>query len=181
MEKYLEYSNELIAELKVKHVNCDFRFNLIEEYVNISVFFVITGSIIISQNDLWQKISKDIALKYQSKLESTYEKWNMYIIYVTRDNCTKELKNKIENDKFSSRKIVEDSFDKEFSDHEADLLIVKHITNTDLKKIVDETQQVTVKKYIPKNEKLWEKLMDIEKVIGDRKAQEDFVQKINSL
>ena len=39
-----------------------------------------------------------------------------YIIYVTNDKTSKELKNKIENDKFSSRKIVEDNFFTKFNE-----------------------------------------------------------------
>lgn len=180
MEKYLGYSNDIINQLKEKHSACEFRFNLLKENVNISVFFVLAKSTIISENGLWEKISKEIALKYQSKLENVYEKWNLYIIYITTDVTSKALKNKIENDKFSSRKIVEDSYDKEFNDDEANRLIVKHITNADLKDIVEATQQVTISAYIPKNEKFWE-LLDEEKLIGDRKAQEAFVKKINTL
>ena len=76
-------------------------------------------------------------MKYQPKLESVYEKWNLYIIYVTNDKTSKELKNKIENDKFSSRKIVEDNFSQKFNEQEANKLIIIHITNSDLKEIVD--------------------------------------------
>ena len=81
-------------------------------------------------------------MKYQPKLESVYEKWNLYIIYVTNDKTSKELKNKIENDKFSSRKIVEDNFSQKFNEQEANKLIIIHITNSDLKEIVDKTSEV---------------------------------------
>lgn len=181
MEKYLEYSTDVINQLKEKYKNCDFQFRLTQSKVNISVFFVLTNSFNLSKENLWENISKEIALKYQSKLETVYEKWNLYIIYITRDITPKELKNKIENDKFSSRKIVEDSYNKEFNDNEANLLIVKHITNADLKEIVEETQEVTISEYIPKNEKLWGLLLDGEKLIGDRKAQEAFIKKINTI
>lgn len=181
MEKYLEYSTDVINQLKGKYKNCDFQFRLAQSSVNISVFFVLTNSSILSEESLWENISNEIALKYQSKLEKVYEKWNLYIIYITSDVTPKELKNKIENDKFSSRKIVEDSYDKEFNHDEANRLIVKHITNADLKEIVEKTQEVTISAYIPKNEKLWELLLKEEKVIGDRKAQESFIKKINAL
>lgn len=181
MEKYLEYSTDVINQLKEKYKTCDFQFRLAQSNVNISVFFVLTNSSVLSEESLWENISKEIALKYQSKLETVYEKWNLYIIYITSDITPKELKNKIENDKFSSRKIVEDSHNNDISEDEANRLIVKHITNADLKEIVEETQEVTISEYIPKNEKLWELLLDEEKLIGDRKAQEAFVKKITTL
>lgn len=181
MEKYLEYSIDVINQLKEKYKTCDFQFRLSQSNVNISVFFVLANSSILSEESLWGNISKEIALKFQSKLETVYEKWNLYIIYITSDITPKELKNKIENDKFSSRKIVEDSYDIEFNDDEANRLIVKHITNADLKEIVEATQEVIISAYIPKNEKLWKLLLDEEKLIGDRKAQEAFIEKINTL
>lgn len=181
MEKYLEYSIDVISQLKEKYKTCDFQFCLTHTNVNISVFFVLANSSTLSEENLWEKISKEVALKYQSKLETVYEKWNLYIIYITKDITPKDLKNKIENDKFSSRKIVEDSYGEEFNDNEANRLIIKHITNSDLKEIVDATQEVTISTYPPKNEKLWELLLAEEKLIGDRKAQEEFVKKINTL
>jgi len=181
MEKYLEYSTDVIIQLKEKYKSCDFHFQLLHSNVNISVFFVLAKSFILSEESLWENISKEIALKYQSKLETVYEKWNLYIIFISSDKAPKELKNKIENDKFSSRKIVEDSYDKEFNNDEANILIVKHITNSDLKEIVGSTQEVTITEYITYNKKLWELLQNEEKIIGDRKAQQEFIKKINAL
>ncbi|HEX8377673.1 MAG TPA: ABC-three component system middle component 1 [Pedobacter sp.] len=181
MEKYLGYSVDVINQLKEKYKTCDFQFCLTYTNVNISVFFVLADSSTLSEENLWGNISKEIALKYQSKLESVYEKWNLYIIYITTDIASKELKNRIENDKFSSRKIVEDSYSGEFNDNEANRLTIKHITNSDLKEIVDTTQEVTISAYPPKNEKFWELLLAEEKLIGDRKAQEEFVKKISAL
>lgn len=181
MGKYLEYSTDITNQLKEKYKTCDFQFRLAQSNVDISVFFVLAKSSILSEKCLWENISKEIALKYQSKLETVYEKWNVYIIYITSDVTPKELKNKIENDKFSSRKIVEDAYNKEFNNEEADSLIVKHITHADLKEIVEATQEVSILAYVPNNKKLWELLVKEEKVIGDRKAQEEFIKKINAL
>ncbi|OOV29145.1 hypothetical protein BXU11_04265 [Flavobacterium sp. LM5] len=181
MEKYLEYSTAVINQLKEKYKTCDFHFHLDDVNVKLSVFFVLTNSSSLRESESWKKISEEIALKYQTKLDTVYEKWNLYIIYITNDIAPKELKNQIENDKFSSRKIVEDCYGKEFNDDEANRLIIKHITNSDLKEIVDATQEVTILEYIPKNEKLWKLLIREEKVIGDRKAQEEFIKKIIAL
>jgi ribosomal protein S17E len=181
MEKYLEYSTEVINQLKEKYKTCDFYFHLVDINVKISVFFVSANSSFFNESESWRKISEEIALKYQSKLETVFEKWNLYVIYVTSDIASKELKNKIENDKFSSRKIVEDSYDKEFNDDEANRLIVKHITNSDLNEIVDATQEVTITEYVPNNKNLWNLLENEEKVSGDRSAQGKLIKEIAKL
>lgn len=154
-----------------------------EDLFKINVFFVESiNEKVLKEN--WELISSMVAANYQNSEymgEREFDRWNFYIIFISKDIVSKELKNRIENDKFSSRKIVEDSYDKEFNDDEANRLIVNHITNADLKEIVEATQEVTISPYIPKNEKLWELLFNEEKLIGDRKAQEVFIKKINTL
>jgi hypothetical protein len=153
-----------------------------EDSFQLNIFFIEANLDIITKE--WKRFSKMVALNYQNSeymSDSEFAKWNFYIIYVSNNRIPKELKNKIENDKFSSRKIVEDSFDKEFNKDEANRLIVKHITNTDLKEIVDATDQVTISQYTPKNVELWKLLIKKEKVIGDREVQKEIIQKINAL
>ncbi len=181
MEKYLEYSKEVISQLQEKYTLFKFYFQLTDINVKISVFFVLAESSDIGKSESWKNIAEAIALKYQSKLETVYEKWNLYIIFITKDVTSKELKNKIENDKFSSRKIVEDSYNGDFNTDEANRLIVKHITNSDLKEVTDSTQEVVISEYIPKNENMWKQLEKEEKVKGDRDAQEKLIKEIANL
>jgi hypothetical protein len=178
MEKYLEYSKDIITDLKEKYAECYFKFNLLESNVNISIFFVVANSSVLAKEDTWNKISKEIALKYQSKLESVFEKWNLYIIFITSDITTKGLKNQIENDKFSSRKIVEDCYDKEFNDVEANRLIVKHITNTDLKEILLNTNDKIQEEYKPINNKLWKLIPNEMSLSRNKESQKLIVQRI---
>jgi len=162
--------------------NCKVYHYRNEDNFRINIFFLEANSDDIMEN--WKRFSNMVASNYQNfeyMSDREFDKWNFYIIYISKDNISKELKNKIENDKFSSRKIVEDSYDKEFNNDEANRLIIKHITNADLKEIVESTQEVTISTYIPDNEKLWKLLVDEVKVIGDRKAQEEFIKKINAL
>ncbi|MDD7885261.1 ABC-three component system middle component 1 [Flavivirga sp. 57AJ16] len=162
--------------------NCKVYHYRNENNFRINIFFLEANSGIINEN--WKRFSNMVAANYQTSeymSNREFDKWNFYIIYISKDNVSKELKNKIENDKFSSRKIVEDAYANEFNNEEANRLIVKHITNSDLKEIVEATQEVTISTYIPKNEKLWKLLLDEEKLIGDRKAQEAIIKKINTL
>jgi len=181
MGKYSEYSQEILQELSNKYTNCTFNFQLVELNVNISVFFVLTNSSVLEENNLWQKISEEVALKYQPKLDSIYEKWNLYIIYVTNDKTSKELKNKIENDKFSSRKIVEDLYDYEFGNEEANDLIVKHITNTDLNEILSQTQDKIREEYNPINSELWSLIHNDVSFGRDTDLQKKIVEQIIKL
>lgn len=157
-------------------------------YVNqdkfkINVFFVETSGIDKLEEN-WELLSNMVAATYQNSeylIDSEFDRWNFYIIYISKDEVTKELKNKIENDKFSSRKIVEDCYDKVFNDDEANHLIVKHITNSDLKGIVESTEEVKVFPYVPKNQNLWNLLLDDKITIRERTEKDVFIQKINSL
>ena len=164
-----------IENCKVYHYRNEDRFR-------INVFFFETNNYILNEN--WKRFSNMVAAIYQNSeymSDKEFDRWNFYIIYITKDKVTKELKNKVENDKFSSRKIVEDSYNEKFSDKEANRLIVKHITNSDLKHVVEATIEVTISEYIPKNENLWKLLEREEKVIGVREAQAKLIDEINSL
>jgi len=162
--------------------NCKVYHYRNEDDFRINIFFLEANSDTI--DEIWKRFSNMIAANYQNfeyMGDSKFDKWNFYIIYISKDTISKELKNKIENDKFSSRKIVEDTYDKEFNHGEANRLIVKHITNTDLKEIVDITKETSISAYIPEDKKLWELLAKEEKVSGDRKAQEELIKQINEL
>jgi hypothetical protein len=154
-----------------------------EDRFQLNIFFI-EADVNIIKNE-WKRFSKMIALNYQNAeymSSSEFDRWNFYIVYLLKESIPKELKAQIENDKFSSRKIVEDCYDNEFNDDEANRLIIKHITNTDLKRIVDATDQVSISEYIPKNLELWNLLTKKEKVIGAaREVQKEIVQKINAL
>lgn len=153
-----------------------------EENFKINVFFLEADSPTL--NDCWKRFSNMVAAIYQTAeymSDSEFDRWNFYIIYISKGIVTKELKNKIENDKFSSRKIVEDAYDKEFNNEEANRLIVKHITNADLKDVVEATKETSISAYISENKTLWELLTIEEKVSNDRKAQEELIKKINEL
>lgn len=175
------------STIEISNPDFEIENSNVYHYINegnfkINVFILEADNTIIT--DSWKRFSNVVAASYQNSDYMggrEFDRWNFYIIYISKGKLSKELKNKIENDKFSSRKIVEDSYDKEFNDDEAKRLIIKHITNSDLKEIIEKTEEVTMLRYIPKNKKLWKVLLDEKKLIGDRKAQELFIEKINSL
>ncbi|MGV3685106.1 MAG: ABC-three component system middle component 1 [Daejeonella sp.] len=75
----------------------------------------------------WRKISNAIAVYFQSKLKDEFGKWNTYIFYLSDSPVNRVLKYKIENDTFSSRKIL---VEKQMSISD---IIMEHIVNDNLK------------------------------------------------
>lgn len=86
-------------------------------------------------NDNWDKITSSIASYYQSVFENEeneFERWNIYILFLVKNSVGIQLKYKIENDKFSSRKIVIDNIKEDLNKNLVTGLIAKHIINSDL-------------------------------------------------
>lgn len=80
----------------------------------------------------WDKISGNIAGNYQSELSDQFAIWNIYIFFLCPREVSLALKYKIENDRFSSRKIVLDNNSAEVSDIGVEDIVRRHITNQDI-------------------------------------------------
>lgn len=181
MENYLPYKENILKELTESYKSLIFKFIIEKININISVLFVYGLTKDLEENDNWEKISEKIALKYQSKISDAVDKWNIYILYVCQDTVKKELKNKIENNRFSNRKIVEDNFHSELTDEQANELIIKHITNTDLIKVIAETNASIQDVYSPINENLWNLIPKDETINGDTGKQKDLIELLKQL
>ena len=126
----------------------------------------------------WVDISSTISSAFQVNLkgkENEFEKWNIYILYICKNDVEKGLKNRIENDKFSSRKIVEDNFIEVLSDDIVEKLIIKHITNTDLEELLEITVVNPELTYTPVNPDIW---YDIPKDILDNRSKNNESSKL---
>lgn len=55
---------------------------------------------------LWKVVSNTIAITFQTQLKDDFAKWNTYIFFSIDFEINRELKYTIENNKFSSRKII---------------------------------------------------------------------------
>jgi len=58
----------------------------------------------------WKTINESIAIEFQSTLENDVSIWNLYLILFVQKNVKLERKLEIEQDKYSTRKIVKDNF-----------------------------------------------------------------------
>lgn len=181
MENYLEYKEAILEELSEAYKDLEFMFIIEQISITISVLFVYGLSKDIEENSNWEKISEEVALKYQSKINNAVDKWNIYIIFVIKDIATKELKNKIENNRFSNRKIVEDNFKFDFNIQSANDLIITHITNTDLIKVIADTTSSIQEDYLPLNERLWGMIPNDQSITGDTEKQKALILLLKQL
>ena len=86
---------------------------------NAYAFFIACESEVILRNN-WIKIRNYIATKFQTHISDEFGKWNIYLFFILEQEISLELKYKIENDVFSSRKIIienGDSFERIISNH----------------------------------------------------------------
>ena len=79
----------------------------------------------------WKEFSNYLAAEYMTKIKDEYSKWNFYIFYFSNDIVPKSLKYEIENNKFSSRKIVIENC-KSITEEVIKTSISEHITNDNI-------------------------------------------------
>lgn len=80
----------------------------------------------------WSHIASLIAVNYQAKLDDELEIWNIYLVFILAVEVKKPLKYQIENDKFSMRKIILDSYKLPFEDEEIRVVLNKEILGNDI-------------------------------------------------
>jgi hypothetical protein len=98
--------------------------------------------------ELWNDISNAVAIYYQTKLPTEFERWNLYLFYILEPEVEKGLKYKIENDPVSSRKIVIDNYSTAFDEMAMATIISQHITNTNLNINAQQPTPLTFTKHI---------------------------------
>ncbi|WP_035677600.1 ABC-three component system middle component 1 [Flavobacterium limnosediminis] len=84
----------------------------------------------------WKDFNNFITAKYISNIKDEYSKWNFYVFYLSSEVISKELKYEIENNKFSSRKIIVDDLSceisREISREIFEKIISEHIINDNI-------------------------------------------------
>ena len=92
-------------------------------------------------NEQWKAIVSAIATYYQAEFEgeeTDFERWNIYIFFLVNEPVGTQLKFKIENNKFSTRKIVCDRVAAGIHEDLIPQLIKDYITNDDIGIIASE-------------------------------------------
>jgi len=128
----------------------------------------------------WNKVASAVSMIYQANIETEFEKWNLYIVFVCSDKVPKELKAKIENDKYSSRKIVEGNINVELTKEVINCIIKKHITHSDLIDIVDNTETKLEEIYVPNDPSIWSIIPTNKLVSGNLELQKNMIKQLKA-
>lgn len=124
----------MVQEIFYKEVKADLSQSLIEDYAlnNVviietpyldSIFLCIVCIETESQLDeLWDAINSVISSELSKEFKTDFQMWNFYLFFLCKESISTALKYEIVNDKFSSRKVVLDSYDEE-----ADSQVIKKI------------------------------------------------------
>lgn len=118
-------SEKIVISLAEKFSNFRFDFEFFEFGGKLPLFFIKVEDET-SLADEWENITDFIATNFQINIETEFEIWNIYLFFLTQKPIDKGLKYKIENDTWSSRKIVIES---KKSQEE---VIKEHLSNQDL-------------------------------------------------
>jgi hypothetical protein len=130
-------------------------------------------------NDLnknWKDFNGQITTDFVINLKEEYSRWNLYIFYLSKETVEKQVKYEIENNKFSSRKIVIENVNS-ITESEINLLISEHITNDNIQ-IGDEKKQSLKFKKNTSLSKILDKLSLNKKKDDDLQDALDAIEKI---
>ncbi len=129
----LNKANHIIESLQEKDKNITFEnlkcWSKEENNYNIYIFSIQLAN----RSKLLQvhaELRDYIAIYFQSQfLEKNVERWNIYQFFFIKDKIDEVTKQLVEQDKFSTRKIIHDGFDRELSDEEIISLIDVELFN----------------------------------------------------
>jgi hypothetical protein len=134
-------SKDIIEILKEKFPEQEFAYSKDSYGGYINTFYIKSKNEELLSNT-WEPIRNMIGVYFQSKLESEFDMWNIYLFYIQPSVIKRELKHLIEHDTISSRKIVID----DGIEQSKEFLISEHITNTNLNINIDEKNKIKFSK-----------------------------------
>ena len=124
----MTYSIETcLNDLRDKFKTIVFEFREVNIFKNNSVpIFLIQFENELDLLKSWEDIYKTIALDFQTKLTNEFSIWNIYLVFQTNSPISKQLKYNIENNTFSSRKIVIEN-DRDFNTVVNEKILSSHL------------------------------------------------------
>lgn len=119
-------TDELLSDMQNEFSDISFEYKEINFGGIIPSFFISLNNEETLRNH-WKAISEFIAIHFQSSLRNEFSIWNIYLFFILKQEVKDDLKYIIENDTFSSRKIII------FSNQKIESIIQEHIKNDDTK------------------------------------------------
>lgn len=80
----------------------------------------------------WKEFNSFITAEYLIKINNEFSKWNSYVFYLTESTVEKTLKYEVENNKFSTRKIVIESINQAIDDNTIKNILSEYIINNNI-------------------------------------------------
>lgn len=161
-------TEELLSDMKNEFLDISFEYREINFGGIIPAFFI---NIKDEKNltNRWKAITEFIAIHFQSSLNNEFSVWNIYLFFILEQEIKDDLKYIIENDTFSSRKIII------YPKQEIESIIKEHIKNddTEIKSVISfEEAQFRA------NSDIWEILNGIS---YKKKITEDIKEGLNQI
>lgn len=145
MESYKELKlEELFNKLKKEFPIKELVFGELQFGGVIPIIFV-SFETLYDLNKNWKDFNGQITTDFVIDFKEEYSRWNFYIFYLSNETVEKQLKYEIENNKFSSRKIVIESVNS-ITEKEINFLISEHITNDNIQIGVENKQSLKFNK-----------------------------------
>jgi hypothetical protein len=126
---------------RIKHESSNNSFDLVECRVkpetNYNVY--IFSMVLKDQNELmdqWKEISGDIAIHFQGELDRDIEIWNIYILFLVQGNVENDKRYLIEQNKYSSRKLVIDNVETPIDNEKIDNIINDKLFNVNVESVL---------------------------------------------
>lgn len=127
---------------RIKHESCNNSFDLVECRVkpepNYNVY--IFSMVLKDQNELmdnWKEISGDIAIHFQGELDRDIEIWNIYILFLVQGNVENDKRYLVEQNKYSSRKLVIDKVETPLDEEKIDNIINDKLFNVNVESVLN--------------------------------------------
>ncbi|HEX8013961.1 MAG TPA: ABC-three component system middle component 1 [Flavobacterium sp.] len=130
--KEIEKNNEIYDRIKNFFSIQDLLIGNLEYGNNIPVIFIRFKDLGCLEKQ-WKEFNSYITAEYLIKLQNDFSKWNTYVFYIAEKTVTKALKYEIENNKFSSRKIVIESEKLDVDSAVIEGVISEYIINDNIK------------------------------------------------
>ncbi|MEM5511169.1 ABC-three component system middle component 1 [Pseudoalteromonas sp. AS71] len=122
-----EFSNKLNLDYQIDDI-------IIVEtpYIDNIFLCILSVSSEAKLNELWDILNSVISSELSKYFKNDFQMWNFYLFYLCKEEIGVELKYKIINDKFSSRKVVIDKFDKKIDKQVVEGIIAEYIVGSDI-------------------------------------------------
>lgn len=164
----LEIAEEIKSSFELNH----FSIGKVQFGGEVIVCFVNFKDDAVLKNQ-WKELNSCLTAKFIPTVKDDYSKWNFYIFYLSKGIVEKQLKYEIENNKFSSRKIIIENVSS-ITEKEINFLISEHITNDNIQIDVENKQLLKFKKNITLS-----KILD--KLSLNKKSDEDLQDALDSI